>query len=127
MIEEHYFCKGASVGYFHGAIEYRRPSVAAVGLSERYLDQKLEHLSEVADVNLKLAAAEEALALSLWTTATICRALSLESKILYNVWRTTSELWDAVTEKRIDLQELRLELKLYSVLNEQVRSFLTIA
>ncbi|KAL6968133.1 hypothetical protein U1Q18_033936 [Sarracenia purpurea var. burkii] len=32
------------------AIEYRRPSVAAVGLSERYLDQKLEHLSEAAEV-----------------------------------------------------------------------------
>ncbi|PSS13959.1 AUGMIN subunit like [Actinidia chinensis var. chinensis] len=39
---------------------------------------------------------------------------------LYNVWRTTSELWDSVTEKRIDLQELRLKLKLYSVLKEQV-------
>lgn len=41
-------------------------------------------------------------------------------KGLYNVWRTTSELWDSVTEKRIDLQQLRLKLKLYSVLNEQV-------
>ena len=41
---------------------------------------------------------------------------------LYNVWRTTSELWDSVTEKRIDLQELRLKLKLYSVLKEQVMS-----
>lgn len=30
-------------------------------------------------VNAKLAAAEEALALSVWTTATICRVLSLES------------------------------------------------
>lgn len=31
-------------------------------------------------INAKLAAAaEEALALSIWTTATVCRALSLES------------------------------------------------
>ena len=34
-------------------------------------------------VNLKLAAAEEALALSIWTTATICRVLSLESVISF--------------------------------------------
>ncbi|XP_059635788.1 AUGMIN subunit 8 [Cornus florida] len=41
-------------------------------------------------------------------------------KTLYNVWRTTSELWDSVTENKIDLQQLRLKLKLYSVLNEQM-------
>uniref|UniRef100_A0A5B6YQH4 Putative QWRF motif-containing protein 8 n=1 Tax=Davidia involucrata TaxID=16924 RepID=A0A5B6YQH4_DAVIN len=41
-------------------------------------------------------------------------------KMLYNVGRTTSDLWDSVTEKRIDLQQLRLKLKLYSVLNEQM-------
>lgn len=39
---------------------------------------------------------------------------------LYNVWRTTSELWESVTEKRFNLQQLRLRLKLYSVLNEQM-------
>uniref|UniRef100_A0A5B6YQ57 QWRF motif-containing protein 8 n=2 Tax=Davidia involucrata TaxID=16924 RepID=A0A5B6YQ57_DAVIN len=41
-------------------------------------------------------------------------------KTLYNVWRTTSDLWDSVTEKRIDLQQLRLKMKLYSFLNEQM-------
>ncbi|XP_057483036.1 LOW QUALITY PROTEIN: uncharacterized protein LOC130769798 [Actinidia eriantha] len=61
------------------AIEYRRFPVAALGLSERYLDQKLQQSLEATEVNLKLATAEEALALSIWTTATICRVLSLES------------------------------------------------
>ncbi|KAF7120865.1 hypothetical protein RHSIM_Rhsim13G0040500 [Rhododendron simsii] len=60
-------------------IEYRRPPVTALGLSERYLDQKFQHSLEGAEVNLKLAAGEEALALSIWTIATICRVLSLES------------------------------------------------
>ncbi|CAK9168884.1 unnamed protein product [Ilex paraguariensis] len=41
-------------------------------------------------------------------------------KTLCNVWRTTSEQWNSVTKKRIDLQQLRLKLKLYSVLNEQM-------
>lgn len=56
------------------AIEYRRPPVAALGFHENNLDS-----FEVAEVNVKLDAAEEAFALSLWTTATICRVLSLES------------------------------------------------
>lgn len=34
-------------------------------------------------VNAKLAAAEEALALSIWATATICRVLSIESVLLF--------------------------------------------
>lgn len=34
-------------------------------------------------VNMKLAAAEEALELSLWTTATICRVLSLENVMFF--------------------------------------------
>lgn len=33
-------------------------------------------------VNARLADAEEALALSIWTTATVCRTLSLESVLL---------------------------------------------
>lgn len=41
-------------------------------------------------------------------------------KILYNVWRSTSDLWDLVIQKRIELQQLRLKLKLHLVLNEQV-------
>lgn len=36
-------------------------------------------------VNEKLAAAEEALALSIWSTATVCRALSLESVMPTNL------------------------------------------
>lgn len=36
-------------------------------------------------VNAELAAAEEALALSIWTTATVCRALSLESVMPSNM------------------------------------------
>lgn len=46
-------------------------------------------------------------------------------KTLYNVWRTTSELWDSVSKKRMVIQELRLTLKLYLVLNEQVMSLVT--
>ncbi|XP_038716859.1 uncharacterized protein LOC120010208 isoform X2 [Tripterygium wilfordii] len=56
------------------AIEYRRPSVEALGIARKYIDS-----IEAAEFNAKLAAAEEALALSIWTTATICRVLSLES------------------------------------------------
>ncbi|XAR51126.1 hypothetical protein NMG60_11005670 [Bertholletia excelsa] len=41
-------------------------------------------------------------------------------KTLFSVWIITSELWDSVTEKRIDLQLLRFKLKLYSVLNQQM-------
>ncbi|XP_021279509.1 uncharacterized protein LOC110413126 isoform X3 [Herrania umbratica] len=56
------------------AIEYVRPPVSALDMDESYL-----YSFEAAEVNAKLAAAEEALALSVWTTATICRALSLDS------------------------------------------------
>ncbi|XVF32307.1 hypothetical protein REPUB_Repub17cG0070800 [Reevesia pubescens] len=55
------------------AIEYVRPPVSALGMDD-YL-----YSFEAAEVNAKLAAAEEALALSVWTTATICRVLSLDS------------------------------------------------
>ncbi|XP_052180617.1 AUGMIN subunit 8-like isoform X2 [Diospyros lotus] len=40
--------------------------------------------------------------------------------ILCRVWRTISELVYPVTEKRIGLQQLRLKLKLFSVLNKQM-------
>ncbi|KAM7523584.1 hypothetical protein LguiA_013486 [Lonicera macranthoides] len=40
---------------------------------------------------------------------------------LYNVWRNASELSDSITEKRIELEELRLKLKLYSVLHKQMK------
>ncbi|KAJ8768025.1 hypothetical protein K2173_020965 [Erythroxylum novogranatense] len=41
-------------------------------------------------------------------------------RTLYNVWSTTLELWDSVLRKRIDLQQLKLELKLNAVLNDQM-------
>ncbi|KAF8007236.1 hypothetical protein BT93_K1284 [Corymbia citriodora subsp. variegata] len=56
------------------AISYRRPPISALGLSKQFLD-----LLENAEVHAKIGFAETALALSLWTTATICRVLSLES------------------------------------------------
>ncbi|XP_021275586.1 AUGMIN subunit 8-like isoform X2 [Herrania umbratica] len=39
---------------------------------------------------------------------------------LYNVWNATLSLWDAVIKKKINLQQLKLELKLNSVLNDQM-------
>ncbi|XP_062079547.1 uncharacterized protein LOC133784008 [Humulus lupulus] len=56
------------------SIEYRRPPVSSLGVYDKYSDSL-----ESSEVNFKLAAVEEALALSIWTTATICRVLSLES------------------------------------------------
>lgn len=56
------------------AIEYKRPPASNLGFCNNYLA-----LFEAAKVNAKLAAAEEALALSIWTTATVCRVLSLEN------------------------------------------------
>ncbi|KAL5562026.1 hypothetical protein UlMin_031773 [Ulmus minor] len=52
------------------SIEYKRPPASALVFYEKY-PESLEAA--------ELAAAEEALALSLWTTSTICRVLSLES------------------------------------------------
>ncbi|KAL2238699.1 UNVERIFIED_CONTAM: DENN domain-containing protein 5B [Sesamum indicum] len=60
-------------------IEYQRPPVCALGLCDEFLDLELKDPKEVSQVKLKLAAAEEALSLSIWSTATICRVLSLES------------------------------------------------
>lgn len=39
---------------------------------------------------------------------------------LYNVWQANLELWDSVITKRIDVQRLKLELKLKLVLKEQL-------
>ncbi|KAL3331687.1 hypothetical protein AABB24_032345 [Solanum stoloniferum] len=41
-------------------------------------------------------------------------------KTLYNVWRNTSDLWTSVIKKRIALQQVKLRLKLFAVLNEQL-------
>ncbi|KAJ8616794.1 hypothetical protein MRB53_036166 [Persea americana] len=62
-------------------ITYSRPGISAFGLGEKYSNiEPCGSSKEIAEINAKLAAAaEEALALSIWTTATVCRALSLES------------------------------------------------
>ncbi|KAL5990199.1 hypothetical protein ACLOJK_011096 [Asimina triloba] len=62
-------------------IKYNRPGLSALDLNKNCTGEASCSL-DVAEVNAKLAAAEESLALSIWTTATVCRALSLESGIL---------------------------------------------
>ncbi|KAJ0089880.1 hypothetical protein Patl1_14495 [Pistacia atlantica] len=44
----------------------------------------------------------------------------MAEETLYNVWDTTLNLWDSVISKRINLQQLNLELKLNAVLNDQM-------
>ncbi|KAH6771308.1 DENN domain-containing protein [Perilla frutescens var. hirtella] len=61
------------------SIEYQRPSLSDLGLCEKYLDRILNDSKEDSQVKLKLANAEEAFSLSLWSTATICRVLSLDT------------------------------------------------
>ncbi|GMY35595.1 AUGMIN subunit 8 [Fagus crenata] len=41
-------------------------------------------------------------------------------RTLFNVWNATLDLWDSVIRKRINLQQLKLELKQNSVLNNQM-------
>ncbi|CAA2999568.1 Hypothetical predicted protein [Olea europaea subsp. europaea] len=41
-------------------------------------------------------------------------------KTLHRVWRTIVDLWDLVIKQRIDIQQLRLKLRLRAVLNNQV-------
>ncbi|KAL5217966.1 hypothetical protein ABZP36_018650 [Zizania latifolia] len=60
--------------------KYSRPGLSLLGLGDTNLDNSLT-LIETNEANARLVAAEEAIALSLWTTATICRALSLESML----------------------------------------------
>ncbi|XP_047335681.1 uncharacterized protein LOC124939224 [Impatiens glandulifera] len=62
---------------------YRRPLVSDLGLSQKFLEQMIQKKLEVDEVNRKLATAEEALALSIWGTATICRVLSLENVMAF--------------------------------------------
>ncbi|XP_042509059.1 uncharacterized protein LOC122084685 isoform X2 [Macadamia integrifolia] len=61
------------------AIKYNRPAISALDFSGNYPDMKLQGSLQAAEFNARLAAAEEAFALSIWTTATVCRVLSLES------------------------------------------------
>ncbi|KAK7388400.1 hypothetical protein VNO78_23216 [Psophocarpus tetragonolobus] len=41
-------------------------------------------------------------------------------KSLYNVWHSTLSIWESIIRKRINLQQLQLELKLNSILNYQM-------
>ncbi|KAI9117512.1 hypothetical protein K1719_011678 [Acacia pycnantha] len=41
-------------------------------------------------------------------------------RTLYNVWNATLSVWDSVIRKKINLHQLNLELKLNSVLNDQM-------
>ncbi|KAK2986348.1 hypothetical protein RJ640_026612 [Escallonia rubra] len=61
------------------AIEYTRLPVSSLGLNEKHSTARMWDCTDAPEVNRKLAAAEEAVALSIWTIATICRVLSLES------------------------------------------------
>ncbi|CAL0320120.1 unnamed protein product [Lupinus luteus] len=49
---------------------------------------------------------------------------AIVEKTLYNVWNSTLSLWESVIRKRINLQQLKLELKLNSVLNDQQMAYL---
>ncbi|KAK4338698.1 hypothetical protein RND71_043185 [Anisodus tanguticus] len=61
------------------AIEYERISVSELGISEKHLGTRMNDPDDVAKVNFHLATAEEAVGLSIWTTATVCRSLSIET------------------------------------------------
>ncbi|KAK9667265.1 hypothetical protein RND81_14G243400 [Saponaria officinalis] len=60
-------------------IQYKRPSVSDLGVVKSSIDTEELDPIKIAEVNARLAAAEEAIALSVWTTATLCRVLSLDS------------------------------------------------
>lgn len=62
-------------------LNYHRPAELALKLMGGRICQvrSCKTSLEIAETNGALAAAEEALALSIWTVATVCRALSLES------------------------------------------------
>ncbi|QCE14022.1 QWRF family [Vigna unguiculata] len=49
---------------------------------------------------------------------------AIVEKTLYNVWITSLSLWESVLRKRINLQQLKLDLKLNSVLNDQLMTYL---
>ncbi|XP_039132612.1 uncharacterized protein LOC120269339 isoform X1 [Dioscorea cayenensis subsp. rotundata] len=59
-------------------IKYSRPGLVKLGVEGASCDQP-SCPAEANFVNARLAAVEEALSLSIWTVATVCRALSLES------------------------------------------------
>ncbi|KAL3629688.1 hypothetical protein CASFOL_026910 [Castilleja foliolosa] len=59
-----------------------------------------------------------------YVNARTCAALQSQKvqseEMLYTVWIIIVDLWDSLMEKRIELQQLRLKLKLFSVLNNQL-------
>ncbi|KAL2460962.1 QWRF motif-containing protein 8 [Abeliophyllum distichum] len=55
-----------------------------------------------------------------WANSALHSQKIKAEKLLYNVWRATVDLWKLVIDKRIDLQQLRHKLKLYSVFNSQL-------
>ncbi|XP_049411105.1 uncharacterized protein LOC125874290 isoform X1 [Solanum stenotomum] len=61
------------------AIQYERISVCELGICEKHLGTSMNNPDDIAKVNFHLAAAEEAVGLSIWTAATICRSLSIET------------------------------------------------
>ncbi|XP_074268698.1 uncharacterized protein LOC141592043 [Silene latifolia] len=61
------------------AIQYTRRSVSDLESVDSFLDTDVHDPVKSAEVNARLAAAEEAVELSVWTTATLCRALSLDN------------------------------------------------
>ncbi|XP_072987918.1 uncharacterized protein [Typha latifolia] len=60
-------------------IKYCRPGLSSLDLGSTFPHYNRYCPAEANEVNARLAAAEEAFALSIWTIATVCRALSLES------------------------------------------------
>ncbi|KAI4965141.1 hypothetical protein ZWY2020_057393 [Hordeum vulgare] len=63
-------------------VKYSRPGLSSLGLGDTNLDNDLNSAeTNLVIINARLVAAEEALALSIWTMATVCRALSLESML----------------------------------------------
>ncbi|CAH9129692.1 unnamed protein product [Cuscuta epithymum] len=51
--------------------------------------------------------------------AILAKNVNTQEKV-YNVWKTASNLWQTIIQTRIELQQLRLELKLWSILNKQM-------
>ncbi|XP_068665495.1 uncharacterized protein [Aristolochia californica] len=61
-------------------IKYSRPGLPALDFDKNSTFIESDSFAtEPSEVNARLTAAEEAFSLSIWTTATICRALSLQS------------------------------------------------
>ncbi|KAL8143006.1 hypothetical protein V2J09_016038 [Rumex salicifolius] len=60
-------------------IQYRRPVVSDFDVAADLLELEDQNSSALAEVSAKLATAEEVAALSIWTIATMCRAVSLDN------------------------------------------------